>query len=136
MSAFQKREGRASTRPGGRKPLGGVNCSAARHLELLYGRRDRPGRLPESWRNRLPDPASYYTAHVEKLTPPNAAGWASGRCPFHDDHNASLGVQLRDTRGGWRCHAQCGFGDLIAFHMRRTGLAFADAVRDLLGRRA
>lgn len=136
MSAPQKRKGRASRRPGCRKQLSGVNHSTGRHLELLYGRRDRPGRLPANWRDRLPSPAEYYPQHVDGLSRPSALGWASARCPFHDDHNASLGIQMNDARGGWRCHAQCGGGDMVGFHMRRTGLPFADAVLDLLGRRA
>ena len=59
-----------------------------------------------------------------------------GRCPFHDDRNASLSVNLRDERGGWRCFAGCGGGDLVGFHMRQTGKAFCDAVADLLGVRS
>lgn len=93
----------------------------------------RKPRLPSNWRNRLPHPATYYPAHVEKLGKPNAAGWAQGRCPFHADKEASLSVCITGTRGGWRCFAGCGTGDLLAFHMLRTGLPFAEAVRDLLG---
>lgn len=84
------------------------------------------------WRDRLPDPASYYSAHVVKLSRPNATGWAQGRCPFHDDGSASLSVQVTDSRGGWRCFAGCGGGDLVGFHMRRTGKPFKEAVADLL----
>lgn len=90
-------------------------------------------RLPRDWRNRLPDPESYYRAHVAKLGKANATGWAQGPCPFHDDRNASLSVNLRDERGGWRCFAGCGGGDLVGFHMRQTGKAFRDAVAALLG---
>jgi len=90
------------------------------------------GRLPDNWRERLPDPAIYYAQHVAKLSKPNALGWAQGQCPFHDDRNASLSVHVIDARGGWRCFASCGGGDLIGFHMRRTGLSFADAVRELI----
>lgn len=90
------------------------------------------GRLPANWRERLPDPASYYARHVEKLSRPNALGWAQGRCPFHDDHNASLSVQLAGDRGAWRCFASCGGGDMIGFHTKLTGRTFVEAVRDLL----
>lgn len=101
---------------------------SARHL--LYGKR-RSARLPEDWRSRLPDPAAYYSRHVERLSAPNASGWAQGRCPFHDDHDASLSVQL--ASGGWKCFAGCGSGDLLSFHERLTGRPFKEAVRDLLG---
>ena len=90
-------------------------------------------RLPENWRERLPDPADYYAQHVVKLGRANAKGWAQGACPFHDDHEASLSVHVAGG-GGWRCFAGCGSGDLVSFHQRRSGLGFPDAVRDLLGR--
>ena len=115
-----------------KRPLaGGLNQYAK-----LYGAKytASPSRtLPLHWRDRLPDPASYYRQHVEKLGKPNATGWAQGRCPFHEDHNASMSVNVADARGGWRCFASCGGGDLIGFHSRLTGKQFADAVRDLIG---
>ncbi len=105
------------------------------HAHDSTGCRSEP-RLPSNWRDRLPDPASYYAQHVAKLSRPNAAGWAQGTCPFHEDRNASLSVQVGDARGGWRCFAGCGSGDLVSFHERLTGKPFKDAVRDLLGVRA
>lgn len=93
----------------------------------------RAPRLPANWRDNLPNPETYYRAHVEKLGNPNNTGWAQGRCPFHDDKQSSLSVCLIGTRGGWRCFAGCGKGDLVAFHMQRTGKPFADAMRELLG---
>lgn len=90
-------------------------------------------RLPQTWRDRLPDPATYYAQRVEKLGKPNGFGWAQGKCPFHDDHEASLSVNVVSPKGGWLCFAGCGKGDLVAFHMRATGLPFPDAVADLLG---
>lgn len=93
--------------------------------------RRRASRLPVDWRERLPDPATYYVHHVKKLTRPGLNGWASGHCCLHDDSTASLSVNLE--HGGWRCHAGCGGGDLVAFHMRRTNLGFYEAVADLIG---
>ena len=84
------------------------------------------------WRDRLPDPGLYYAATVAGLSRANRTGWALGLCPFHDDHNASLSVQLVERHGGWRCFAGCGSGDLVDFHMRCTALPFREAVRDLL----
>jgi hypothetical protein len=84
----------------------------------------RPGwqgdRLPLNWRERLPDPETYYRKRIDKL------GQRHGS-------NASLSVNLDSPRGGWRCFAGCGSGDLLAFHMRLTGLGLTDAVRDLVG---
>lgn len=93
----------------------------------------RAPRLPDNWRERLPDPASYYAAHLDNLARAAGDGWAASRCPFHDDAHASASANL--TTGGFRCHACEARGDLVGFHMRRTGLAFAPAVRDLIGGR-
>jgi DNA primase len=81
----------------------------------------------------LPDPAAYYGQRIEKLSAPNAQGWAQGHCPLHDDGNASLSVNITGECGGWKCFAGCGQGDLLGFHERLTGLPFKQAVRDLLG---
>lgn len=87
---------------------------------------------PNNWRERLPDPATYYAARLQKLTRTNAQGWAQARCPFHDDKEASLSVHLSNPNGGWRCFAGCGGGDLLSFHMRATGQDFKAALADLL----
>jgi DNA primase len=88
--------------------------------------------LPRDWRNRLPDPESYYRRHVAKLGRTNGAGWAQGLCPFHDDHHPSLSVCVFG-RGPWQCRACGAHGDLLTFHERATGLSFLAAVRDLFG---
>lgn len=75
----------------------------------------------------------YYAQRVEKLGHANIDGWASACCPFHHDRTPSLGLNL--DHGGWRCHAGCGYGDMVAFHQRLTGLSFSSAVRDLIGLR-
>lgn len=102
-------------------------------LRALYSDK-RAARIPENWRDRLPDPPAYYNQHVAKLGRVNATGWAQGVCPFHDDRNASLSVHVAGaSAGGWRCFAGCGGGDMLGFHMLRTGLDFKAAVRDLIG---
>lgn len=101
-------------------------------LSALYGGR-AAARIPDNWRDRLPDPASYYGQHVAKLGAPKGNGYAVGLCPFHDDHSPSLGVKLTDPRGPWCCYAGCGKGDMVAFHQRVTDKDFKAAVRDLLG---
>jgi DNA primase (bacterial type) len=102
-------------------------------VSALYGSRNASTHLPANWRERLPDPASYYAQHVAKLTKSNATGWAQGQCPFHEDRNASLSVHVASVKGQWRCFANCGGGDLVGFHMKLTGLDFKAAVRDLIG---
>lgn len=109
-------------------------------LRSLYGSAEASRKgwqspsLPRNWRERLPCPADYYSARVAKLGKANAEGWAQGRCPLHDDRHESLSVSL--VRGGWRCFAGCGKGDLVSFHERLTGKAFKDAMCDLLEVRA
>jgi hypothetical protein len=101
-------------------------------LCALYGD-NRPARIPDNWRDCLPDAAAYYGQHVAKLGQPKANGYALGLCPFHDDHTPSFGVNLTDPRGHWICYAGCGRGDIVAYHQRRTGLDFKAAVRELIG---
>lgn len=86
--------------------------------------------LPRNWRERLPSPATYYPERLMSLGKPNANGWASCRCPFHDDKHASASANL--CTGGFRCHGCDAKGDLVAFHQRITGSSFKEAVRDLL----
>ena len=91
-------------------------------------------RIPNDWRNRLPDPAGYYPSRLSKLGRPNGEGWAACRCPFHDDTHASAAVNLKT--GAFRCFACDEKGDLPRFHQRITGLGFKAAVCDLLEVRA
>lgn len=90
--------------------------------------------IPADFRERIAARANgYYSAHASKLNKPNGDGWASCRCLFHEDKNASASANL--STGGFRCHG-CGVhGDLIAVHQRLTGLPFKGAVRSLLGLR-
>ncbi len=132
-------------RPRVRKPrAGGLRASdAIAGFRALYGKgeatRPRKGwqspSLPRNWRDRLPDPAAYYGARVAKLGKPNVDGWAQGCCPLHEDRHESLSVHLSHPRGGWRCFAGCGKGDMVSFHMRLSGMGFVEAVRDLVGMR-
>jgi hypothetical protein len=87
--------------------------------------------LPRNWRDRLPHPGAYYAQHVGKLTRANGSGYAQGKCPFHEDGNASLSVNLMG-KGGWKCFAGCGSGDLVSFHERLRGCDFKTAVLELV----
>lgn len=89
--------------------------------------------MPKNWRDRMPEPREYYARALQKLTKANATGWAQACCPFHEDKNPSLSVNVEGDRGAWRCLAGCGGGDLVGFHMRLHGMEFREAVLDLLG---
>ena len=79
-------------------------------------------------RDLLPDPFSYYVTHLELLH--GRGEWVSTLCPFHDDRNPSLSVNL--NHGGFICHA-CGTrgGDVLSFHMQLHELDFVAAARNL-----
>ncbi len=96
-----------------------------RAYEKLYGRAKRQSRYR---RDLLPDPLTYYRQHLHALR--IGGDWASTRCPFHDDRNPSLGVNL--THGGFICHA-CGASGrgVLAFHMRLNGMDFTTAAKDI-----
>lgn len=132
MSHRQNANPRAGRRGGsGINALCGQSTSQRHATPTRASWQDR--RLPRNWRERMPDPETYYRARVEKIGPRHANGWAQGLCPFHDDGTASLSVKVDSPRGGWRCFAGCGSGDLVSFHMRLTGMRFVEAVRDLIG---
>lgn len=101
------------------------NCTPPRTSSSTFS-------VPKNWRERMPDPVSYYGKAIANLGNANALGWAQGACPFHEDKNASLSVHVTHERGGWRCFAGCGGGDLLGFHMKRTGQSFRDAVINLI----
>ncbi|MBU8976398.1 hypothetical protein JI752_009635 [Lysobacter sp. MMG2] len=132
-----------SCRTKGKSDAGGRRTSGAiAGYRALYGKGKATGNgwqsptLPRNWRDRLPDPDDYYREQVPKLSKPNAAGWAQGACPFHEDRNASLSAHVSNPRGCWRCFAGCGGGDLVSFHMRLTDKSFKEAIVDLAAGRA
>jgi DNA primase len=59
---------------------------------------------------------------------PTASGTV-GLCPFHDDHNPSLGVN--DEGNYWHCFAGCGGGSVIDFWMGWKKCDFTTAVKEL-----
>lgn len=107
-------------------------AEAAKRMAGLYNPDSTP--LPDDWHLRLPDPATYYGQRIERLSKPNRSGWAQARCPFHDDTNASLSVNLTG-RGFFVCFACNVRGDMIDFHQRLTGMPFKGALRDMAGGR-
>lgn len=79
-------------------------------------------------RERLPEPLRYFEAVGLPLL--GRGAWRSAVCPFHDDHNPSLRINVET--GAYRCMA-CGAkgGDVLAFHRARHGLSFVQAAQDL-----
>ncbi len=79
-------------------------------------------------RELLPDAASYFASCGLRLA--GRGHWRSALCPFHRDTVPSLRIHVET--GSFRCMA-CGArgGDVLAFHMRLTGLSFPAAVTDL-----
>jgi len=86
--------------------------------------RTRRGRLE---RDRLPDPVIYYAGQGLKLA--GHGSWRSACCPFHDDAHASMRINVETGR--FCCFACDAKGDLVSYHMRRQGLDFVAACKDL-----
>ena len=80
------------------------------------------------WRHKVADPGAMYRQLFPRAKH-NADGWALVCCPFHADQRASLSINF--VHGGWRCFANCGSGDLVAFTMRHDGVDFVEALRIL-----
>ena len=80
-------------------------------------------------RSLLPQPLEYYREHNGmKLI--GTGEWRSSLCPFHDDSQPSLRINIKG--GGYKCMVcEAKGGDVIAFHMARHGLAFVDACKAL-----
>jgi len=79
-------------------------------------------------RAALPSPTKYFAEIGNPLR--GRGSWRNALCPFHRDTKPSLRVKA-DT-GAFRCMV-CGArgGDVLAFHMQRTGKKFANAAGDL-----
>lgn len=80
-------------------------------------------------RASLPEPLAYFTT-LEQLKLTGSGEWRSAVCPFHNDTQPSLRINIRS--GGWRCMV-CGAhgGDVLAFHMQRHDLPFIEAAKAL-----
>jgi hypothetical protein len=83
-------------------------------------------------RDLLPPPAVFYGEALGKLFRPRR-GWAQGDCVFHQSRSKkSFSINL--ATGGFFCHG-CGAkgGDVVAFLMRRDGIDFVSAAKQLGG---
>lgn len=94
--------------------------------------RKSPTPLPRNWATRLPLPFKYYPEHVQELVVFQSGG-GQGKCPLHEDEGTELQVNVHNGR--WHCRF-CGRGTMPEFHSRLTGLAWTDAVVDLIEKAA
>ena len=76
----------------------------------------------------LISPAEYYHRVFPDIS--TNRDWIKVRCPFHDDNNPSLSINLK--AGWYRCHS-CGEkgGGIVKFHMTKHGLDFKQAIKEL-----
>lgn len=78
-------------------------------------------------RDLLPSPGQYFRDHGIRFS--GGLEWKSSDCPFCGVEKALL---VRLDSGGHRCTACGAHGrDILAFHMKLSGLPFKKAARDL-----
>ena len=68
-----------------------------------------------------------YLASINARLPSHSAGWKPMRCPFHDDRNASAGINIDE--GKFKCHACEVSGDVYALIMYKEGINYIEAVK-------
>ncbi len=71
----------------------------------------------------------YFEDRVGLALRPDGKGEAMVLCPFHEDGNPSLSINVR--RGVWHCFAGCGGGSLVEFEMRMHESEREDAIRSI-----
>ncbi len=71
---------------------------------------------------------NFYTQYIPSLKV-NGKAESMGLCPFHDDHNPSLSVNLES--GLYNCLAGCGGGDVFRFYEKLKGVDFPTALKEL-----
>jgi len=78
------------------------------------------------------DPVEFFRRENGTMPPPKRRGWVDGGlCPFHADQRAGS-FKVNTETGGFHCFScHTSGGDVIDFVMRRDGLDFLAAVREL-----
>jgi hypothetical protein len=66
-----------------------------------------------------------YESRLGRSLKPNLQGQVNTRCPFHEDRNPSLSVNV--ATGQWNCHAGCGGGSMFEFEMRLHHVDYGEA---------
>ena len=77
--------------------------------------------------NRL-DKAKFYQELIPSLKV-NGKPESLGLCPFHDDHNPSMSVNVET--GLYHCPVCGAGGDVFNFYMQFKGVAFPTALREI-----
>ena len=70
---------------------------------------------------------AFYQPHIINLK--RNGKQALGLCPFHDDHNPSLSINLES--GLYNCLAGCGGGDVFTFYQRYKKIDFKTALKEI-----
>ncbi len=95
-------------------------------FDQLYGK--RPAGKQQFHRELLPEPLDFYTRHLHALI--GNGKWAMALCPFHEDHNPSLSVNVET--GSYRCFAcKTNGGGVVDFYMQLHGVDFKTAAKAL-----
>jgi hypothetical protein len=71
----------------------------------------------------------YYSQNLTLLSKSN--GQASARCPFHDDQNPSLSINLND--GQYNCFGCGQSGDIFSFRMKQEKITFDECLKMFAG---
>jgi len=77
--------------------------------------------------NKL-DKSKFYQELIPSLKV-NGKSEALGLCPFHDDHNPSMNVNVET--GLYHCHACDAGGDIFSFYMRVKEVDFPTALKEI-----
>ena len=75
------------------------------------------------------DIRAFYNGLIPTGLKENGETQATGLCPFHDDHNPSLSVNL--TNGLYNCFACDAKGDIFIFYEKLKNVAFKTALKDI-----
>lgn len=79
-------------------------------------------------RLRLPNAFAFYQKNFKKMT--GHGGWRLVICPFHDDHDPSLGINI--DKGSFRCFAcSASGGDILDFYRKLHKVDFITAAKAL-----
>jgi DNA primase len=78
-------------------------------------------------RDLLPSGVEYFERYGIPLK--GTGAWRDAICPFHSDTKPSL--RVRADNGAYSCMVCPAKGDLLKFHMDRTGQQFKEAAKEL-----
>lgn len=109
-----------------KKPAGGTAGNTKNHGFRAWDSRSNNDTTFD--RGSLPDPLDYFLDELGRLI--GGGDWRTAHCPFHDDHDPSLRVNV--VTGAFKCFP-CGAsgGDVLAFHMLNHDLDFFQAAKAL-----